>query len=217
MNWDGAKRLVAQKAGLVLAQNITLIETGILGALEEIGTHLSIAQAIKTAPDLTIAADINYVTWATEYSRLISVKYQYALGTSTYTRLLDKKDPTEYERLNAGLQSQTTDNLDHYCIKGDRIWVGPGNSYSGGYIKVEYQRKLLPDDIENLPDSNLAVWGGLANILPVAEPQQDVYRRMFVSMLSPVAAVSSPTIEKHSTIQRNDQILRDEAYLGSLK
>jgi len=206
---------VARKAGLSLAQDTTIIETAIMGALEEIGVHLTIAEAVKSKTK-TIAASSNYITWAEEYSRLASVTYQYSSGSSTYKRPLTKQDITEYEIDNAGLQSQVSDMVTRYCVRGDRIYVGPGNVQTGGSIIIYYQRKLVPDDIEKLPDSYMVVNGGLSNVLPVENPAQDVFRRMFMRALEPAAVASTPVKERHDRIRMSDQLRRDQAYLDSL-
>ena len=104
MNYDGVKRLVAQKSGMNLAQNRTLVETAISGALEETGVHMTIAKAIKKQT-MTIAASTNNITWSKEYSRFVSIVYVYTSGDSTYRRPLRSIAPTEYELLNAGIQS----------------------------------------------------------------------------------------------------------------
>lgn len=212
MNYDGVKRLVAQKAKLNLAQKKTLIETAISGALEETGVHLTIAKALKSKT-ISIAASANSVSWSTEYSRLVSVVYVYATGTSTYRRPLKKVEPTEYEFKNAGVQSQVTDLIDHYTPRGSKIYVGPGNTQTGGSLIIEYQRRLVPEDIEDLPNSSMIVWGALSNLLPVDNPVQGVYRKMFVRELLPAAAeVASSVVEQHSEIKLHPQILNDDDY-----
>lgn len=215
MNYDAAKRLVAQKSGINLAQNRTLIETAILAALEEIGVHLTIRKAVKSK-NKTISAGGNYVTWAEEYSRFVSVTYRYAAGTSMYNRPLTKQSLTEYEIDNAGLQSQESDMVTRYCPRGDKIWIGPGNVQTGGTLIIFYQRKLTPEDIEDLPDSNMVVWGGLANVLPIEQEEQRVYRQMFTRALVPASIAATPVIERHDRIKMNPQLLRDQRFLEDM-
>ena len=215
MTFEDVKKIVAKKTGLNLAQNKSLIETAINGALEEIGVHLTIAKAILSR-NIAISADSNYVRWTIEYARFVSVIYQYNSGASTYQRPLTKASPTEFDIINAGLQSQSTDMLTRYCPRGDKIYVGPGNADTGGYIVVTYQRKLAPDDIADLPDSNMVVWGAVANLLDVDHPSQEGFRNMFVRALVPAAIASEPTKEQHDTVKLDNQILRDMDHIESL-
>ena len=215
MNYTGAKQLVAQKSGLTLVQNETLIGIAILAALEETGVHLTIAKALKDKT-MTIAASKNYITWSTEYSRLVSVVYLYSPSGTDYRRPLTNVSPTEFEFKNAGAQFQVSDLISFYTPRGDRIYVGPGNTQTGGSLIVQYQRKLVPEDIEDLPNSSMIVWGALGNLLPVDNPEQGVFRRMFIRELAPAAEVASPSIEQHDTIKLHPQILADDDYRDNL-
>ena len=215
MNFENVKVIVARKAGLNLAQNKTVVETAILGALEEIGVHYTIADAIKDRTE-TIAASASYITWMTEYSRFISVVYRFASGGSNYDRPLTKASPTEFAYKNRGKQGETTDYLTHYCPKGTRIYVAPGSAKTGGSIIVSYQRKLMPEDIEKLPDANMLIWGGLANLLPVDNPEQSVFRTMFTQALTPASEAAEPSREQHDHIRLPDQILADMRNIDGL-
>ena len=215
MNAEAVKSLVAQMAGMVLGQNETLITTALNSTLEEVGVRLKIRLAIKSETK-TIAASDNKVLWNAVYSQIISVVYQYTLSGVVTQKPLDPLEPTQYAIDNAGLQDQVTDYLQHYCPKGEYIYVGPGNSYTGGYLIIEYQRKLTLGDIEKLPDSFMVVWGTLGNLLPASDPAQAIYRDMFEKRLTPATTQARPTLEKHSRISLPDQLLRDEMYLRNL-
>jgi len=212
MNAEAVKLLVAQTAGLVLSQNESLITTALNSTLEEIGVNLKIVSAIKSETK-TLAASDNKVMWNVGYSQLISVVYQYTVNGIVTKQPLEPILPTQFAIENAGLQDQVTDYLKFYCPKGDYVYVGPGNSYTGGSLIIEYQRKLTVNDVEHLPDSYMVVWGTLGNLLPTENPSQERYRNMFVKRLSPATTQAKPTLEKHSKIQLPDQIIRDEMYL----
>ena len=209
------KKLMAQISGLNLAQNESLIGAALNSTLEEIGVVIKISNAINSVTK-TIAASANYVTGIVEYSQIVSVTYEYTSGGVTFRRVLDPIEPTEYAQINAGMELNVTDELEHYCPKSGRIYVGPGNSYTGGSLIIEYQRKLAESDIPNLPDGSMVLFGGLSNLLPSDNPERIGYRNMFDSRLRPAITQARPTLEKHSSVSLGDQLLRDEMYLRSL-
>jgi hypothetical protein len=215
MDFNNVQAIVARKSGLNLAQNTQVITTAIMGALEEIGVHFSISNAIKSNT-LTLTASDNKVIWNTEYARFISVIYEYASGGSDYQRPLTKAAPTEFDYMNRGKQGETTDGLTHYTARTGKIYVGPGSAKTGGSIIVTYQRKLVANDISDLPDANMVIWGALANLLPVDNPDHAVYRTMFINAMAPAAVASEPVKEEHDRIQLPSQILADMDYLDSL-
>lgn len=205
MTAEEIKVLVAHMAQMPLAQNTSLIEYAMNGTLDEIGVNMKIASAISSDTK-TIAAGVNYIIWASKYSQIISVKYCY----SDEEIVLEPILPTEYAIENAGLQSEDTDALKHYCPKGDKIYIGPGNAKTGGSIIVEYQRKLVFSDIDKLPDSFMVLWGSMANILPLANPAQGAYRALFADRLVPATVDAGPVKESHGTIKLPDQMIVDE-------
>jgi hypothetical protein len=113
---------------------------------------------------------------------------------------LDASYPSDY----------STDELKFYCLKNNRIYVGPGTSASGGNIIYETQRKLAVGDIDRLPNGNLIIVGAKAKLgdkPSIAE---------FNILLAPAVVAAQPVHEKYNQRQQNPQILADDIYRGSL-
>jgi len=215
MTYDAVKKMIVKRTGLDIDQDIGAIEAAIAGALEEIGVHMTISYAIQRESK-TIAASTNSISWVKEYSRIVSVTYQYADGSSTFSRPLNKLNPTEFESRNAGLQGLETDTIEVYCPMEGKIYVGQGNVATGGNLIILWQRRLTIQDIEKLPDGMMVVNGAVSNILPADHPRYDTFRNLFVNALAPAATASTPVKEKRNSIELNPQLLRDQIYLEDL-
>ena len=216
-----AIRLVAQRSGKHESADKTDITTAIVGAMEEIGTHIEVARAQNTK-NLTIGAGEKEVLFSTDFQRILSVRYQYTFGADTLKYDLDKKSPSEFDRLTEGKQGVGTDDMQIFMVSGRHITIGPGVTKTGGLVIVRGQRQLSTNDIADLPNTMLVVHGAVANLLPDVNSDGTMNvaatnaRRLFTAGLIPAGLAAIVVQQEYDSIRLSDQMLRDDAYRGNL-
>ncbi len=214
-------RLVAKRSGKHESADKTDITTAIVGAMEEIGTHIEVARA-QNSKNLTIGAGENKVLFSTDFQRILSVRYQYTFGSDTLKYDLDKKSPSEFDRLTEGKQGVGTDDMQIFMVSGRYITIGPGVTQTGGLVIVRGQRQLSTNDIADLPNAMLVVHGGVANLLPDINPDGTANvaamnaRRLFREGLVPAGLAAIPVQQEYDSVRLGDQMLRDDAYRSNL-
>jgi hypothetical protein len=208
MIYDQVKKLIAKQMGLTIAQDEDDINDAVAAALEDVGIHMTLPDCISAPASKALTIGSNYVEWDVfDYAQIVSMKYV----SGDIVRPLDKKEASEFSRLNAAYPSDySTDILKFYCLKNSRVYVGPGTSASGGSIVYETQRRLTTDDIPRLPDGNLVVVGAKAKLGDKGAMSE------FQALLAPVTVASQPVHEQYNQRQQNPQILADEINRRSL-
>ena len=211
MDHDQAVILVAKRTGKHHVTDRTDITTALAAAMEEIGTHIEIRKAQSVIPR-SIAVSANSVTFPKEFQRILSVAYQYTSGGNTIKDDLRKAEPSEFDRMNEGIQNQETDSFTHFMTSGPDIYIGPGITKTGGWIIIRGQ----------LPNTMLAVHGAVANLLPGMNPDNSINaagaaaRRLFEKGLIPAGLAAIPVKQQFDTVRLSDEMISDDIYRSSL-
>jgi hypothetical protein len=205
---DQVVKNIAKQMGLNVAQDYDDIMDAVYATLEDIGMHITLPDCVGDPVTLPLSAGGDYVNWdVIDYAQIVSMKYV----SGDIVCPLDKKEPAEFGRLNAAYASDySTDYLKFYCLKNNRVYVGPGTSASGGNIIYETQRRLIVGDIDRLPNGNLVVVGAKAKLGDKNAMSEFEY------LLKPSIVAAQPVHEKYNQRQQNPQILTDEIYRRSL-
>lgn len=221
MDHDQAVILVAKRTGKHHVTDRTDITTALAAAMEEIGTHIEIRKAQSVIPR-SIAVSANSVTFPKEFQRILSVAYQYTSGGNTIKDDLRKAEPSEFDRMNEGIQNQETDSFTHFMTSGPDIYIGPGITKTGGWIIIRGQRPLTTYNIGDLPNTMLAVHGAVANLLPGMNPDNSINaagaaaRRLFEKGLIPAGLAAIPVKQQFDTVRLSDEMISDDIYRSSL-
>ncbi len=202
------RKILERRTGLNYAQNKEIFNSAIDLAMEEIGNRFLLAKAHKTVSK-TIAAEAYQVNAPEEYSQILSVDYNFVSDENNYRRHLTRKEISSFHLANEGKQGVTTDRLKFYTITGDEIWVGPGVVFTGGTIKIQYQRRLTVNDINDLPNGKIVIDGAETNLWPSGDPREKEARARFELGILPAEVAAEPAKESYSERALPDQVLSD--------
>jgi hypothetical protein len=106
--------------------------------------------------------------------------------------------------------------LKYYTISADEILVGPGVVFTGGTIRIQYQRRLTVNDIDDLPNGKIVIDGAETNLWPSGDPREEKARARFELGLTPAEVAAEPAAEKYSERALPDQVLSDNLYKEGL-
>ncbi len=202
------RKILERRTGLNYRQNKEIIDAAIGLAMEEIGNRFLLAKAHKTV-NRSIAAEASAVLAPEEYSQILSIDYNYESGGNDYRSHLSFKKISEFHLKNEGKQGVSTDFLRYYTITGDEIWVGPGVVFTGGTIKIQFQRRLTVNDIGDLPNGKIVIDGAETNLWPSGDPREEKARARFELGLRPAEVAAEPAKESYSERALPDQVLSD--------
>lgn len=209
------RKILERRTGLNYKQNKEIFDSAIGLAMEEIGNRLSLAKAHKIVTR-SIAAEAFKVIAPEEYSQILSVDYNYVSGGNDYRSHLDRKEISSFHLANEGKQGVSTDFLKYYTISADEILVGPGVVFTGGTIRIQYQRRLTVNDIDDLPNGKIVIDGAETNLWPSGDPREEKARARFELGLTPAEVAAEPAAEKYSERALPDQVLSDNLYKEGL-
>lgn len=202
------RMILERRTGLNYKQNKEIFDAAISLTMEEIGNRFRLAKAHKFV-NRTIAAESFKVNAPEEYSQILSIDYNYVSGGNDYRSHLDYKEISEFHLLNEGKQGVSTDFLKYYTITGDEIWVGPGVVFTGGTIKIQFQRRLTLNDINDLPNGKIVIDGAETNLWPSGDPREKDARARFEVGLRPAEIAAGPVAEAYTERALPDQVLSD--------
>jgi hypothetical protein len=215
MDLTQAEILVAKRAGLTVEQDKEDIDAALLGAIGEYGIHIDVPAAQMTESP-TIAADANYVPAPLGYSKIKSVIYRYAVGSTYVTVPLVGCEIAGLDRLNEGLEGYQSDSLTAFAVYEGKIYVGPGVAFTGGTIIVRYQVNLDLSHIDAVPNPMALVSGAVANLKTIEDEKGASARKEFIAAWSTEGAAAQPIQQTFSEVRLPDNILADDAFRSQL-
>jgi hypothetical protein len=210
------RKILERRTGLNYKQNREIVDSAIDLAMEKIGNRLSLAKAHKVR-NRSIAAEAFSVNAPEEYSQILSIDYNYLSGGNNYRSHLVFKKISEFHLLNEGKQGVSTDFLKYYTITGDEILIGPGVVLTGGTIRIQFQRRLTINDIDDLPNGEIVIDGAETILWPSGDPNEAKARARFELGLTPAEVVAEPVAEQYSKRSLPDQVLSDNLYKEGLQ
>lgn len=210
------RKILERRTGLNYTQNKEIFNSAIDLAMEEIGNRFLLAKAHKSV-SRSIAAEAYTVNAPEEYSQILSIDYNYESGGNEHRSHLNRKEISEFHLLNEGKQGVSTDFLKYYTITGDEIWVGPGVVFTGGTIKIQYQRRLTENDINDLPNGKIVIDNAETILWPSGDPREKEARARFELGIRPAEVAAAPAAESYSERALPDQVLSDNLYKEGLQ
>jgi hypothetical protein len=216
MSLDVARQATAFRTGKTIAQDVDIIDSALLGAIQEYGIHVDVAAAQHTVSK-PITASVNYVVRETGYTQIKSIVYRYLSESANYLTVpLVGVTIAEIDRANAGQETITTDNISMFAVYGDKVLVGPGNVKTGGTLVIRIQDALGLDNIDDVPNPMAIVNGAVANLLPESDEKQAIARNEFKSSWKTEGAAAQPIQQSYSEVALPANILADDFYRSQL-
>lgn len=217
ITYDDLMILVANRMKWAVAQHKPEITLAIESAIAEYGVHVDIVQAQAT-DTITINAGEDTVTQPQDYSKIITVQYEYLSGGNTKRNHLTHRDKTEFDQQNTEYLSDSSqnDNQRFYTLSGNELQIGLGKVKTGGSIIITYQKRLTSAHYTYIPNPIILVDGAESYLRDSNDPAGLAAKSKFLAALKPQSIAAQEVVERYNQRQLDDEILANQDWMDTL-